>query len=309
MTGAPPPPQPVVAGDEAPAPRELMRGMRLLLLVAAGLVLLAGTQLFVFTERTDEYFAWTIGNPLTAAFLGAAYWGSFVIEALAARERRWADARITVPTVLVFTVLTLAVTLAYLEVFHLGAEYGLNTQVVTWLWIAIYAVVPVLLIVVLVVQLRAPGTDPPRDAPPPRWLFVVIVAQALVMLLLGAWLFLDPLGVAAAVWPWDLTPLTGRAVGAWLLSFGVAASHAVVERDLRRLRPAGWGYLATGALQLAALARYPDVPDGGSPRTWLYVAFLVSMLVVGATAVLGGRTVAGAGARERTRTDPASVDR
>jgi hypothetical protein len=50
--------------------------MRWLLLTAAALVLLAGLQLFVFTERTDTYFAWTIINPLAAAFLGAAYWAS-----------------------------------------------------------------------------------------------------------------------------------------------------------------------------------------------------------------------------------------
>ena len=57
--------------------------MRYLLFVAAVLVLLAGFQLFVFTERTDTFFAWTIVNPLAAAFLGGSYWASFAIEALA----------------------------------------------------------------------------------------------------------------------------------------------------------------------------------------------------------------------------------
>ena len=44
----------------AVAVRPLVPGMRYLLFVAAVLVLLAGFQLFVFTERTDTFFAWTI---------------------------------------------------------------------------------------------------------------------------------------------------------------------------------------------------------------------------------------------------------
>ena len=47
--------------------------MRALLAVAAVLVFLAGTQLFVFSTRTARYFAWTIDPPMTAAFLGAHY--------------------------------------------------------------------------------------------------------------------------------------------------------------------------------------------------------------------------------------------
>ena len=81
----------------------LVPGMRVLLYVAAVLVLLAGFQLFVFTDRTATYFAWTVRNPLAAAFLGGAYWASVSFEALAARQRIWANARIAVPTVLVFS--------------------------------------------------------------------------------------------------------------------------------------------------------------------------------------------------------------
>jgi hypothetical protein len=44
--------------------------MRGLLLAAGALVFLAGFQLFILTEQTDLYFAWTIQPPLTAAFLG-----------------------------------------------------------------------------------------------------------------------------------------------------------------------------------------------------------------------------------------------
>jgi hypothetical protein len=221
--------------------------MRRLLLTAAVLVLLAGFQLFVFTGRTSTFFAWTIANPLAAAFLGGAYWASVSIEALAGRQRAWADARIAVPAVFVFTVLTLAATLMHLGQFHLGGRFGTGTRLVTVAWIAIYVLVPVLMLVVLAVQARTPGSDPPRSARLPAWLSAVLAGQATVLLGFGVALFAVP-GQAAQLWPWKLTPLVAQATGAWLIALGVAAAHAVLERDARRLRPAAIGYIVLAVL-------------------------------------------------------------
>src|SRR5258707_2712798 len=105
-------------------------GMRRMLYVAAALVFLAGIPLFLLTEHTDRFFAWTIQSHLTAAFLGAAYWASFVLEILAARQRLWTRARSAVPAVLIFTALTLVVTLLHLDRFHFNAP-ELLTRAVT----------------------------------------------------------------------------------------------------------------------------------------------------------------------------------
>ncbi len=48
---------------------------RWLLVVIAILVFLAGIQLFVLSDATDRYFAWTIRPPLTAEFIGAGFSG------------------------------------------------------------------------------------------------------------------------------------------------------------------------------------------------------------------------------------------
>src|SRR3954470_7030798 len=129
-----------------PVPRLLLASMRRLLVVAAVLVFLAGVPLFVFPLRTERYFAWTIDVPMTAVFLGAAYWSSRAFEWSASRRRWWCDARIAVPTVFVFTTLTLVATLVHVDKFHFGAEHAGWTRVVTWAWLAIYAVVPVLMV-------------------------------------------------------------------------------------------------------------------------------------------------------------------
>lgn len=257
--------------------------MRRLLVVAGVLVALAGIQLFVFSERTETYFAWTIQPPLTAAFLGASYWASAVLEFTAARERRWANARIAVPTVFVFTALTLVVTLVHIDRFHLGPEFGLGTRAVTWAWIAIYAAVPLIMAAVWWMQARQPGGVPSPRARMPTGLRVAVGAQAVALAVAGASLLAVP--ESAGWWPWELTPLTGRAIGAWLVSLAVAAGHAIGEDSLRRLRPAAWSLVAFALLQAWALARYPGDFAWGTPGGICYVAFLASALIVGAASL------------------------
>jgi hypothetical protein len=84
-----------------------------------------------------------------------------------------------------------------------------------------------------------------------------------------------------SLWPWPLTPLTSRAVGAWLLGLGVAAAHARWENDLRRIRAAAAGYIVIGVLQGIALARFLDSVAWAEPQSAVYLAILASMVVVG----------------------------
>ena len=270
------------------AVKPLVPGMRRLLYVAAVLVLLAGFQLFVFTGNTASYFAWTIRNPLGAAFLGAGYWASVAFEALAARQRIWANARIAVPTVLVFTVLTLVATLLHLGLFHLGGRFATGTRLVTWAWIGIYVVVPLLMVIILAVQLRTPGGDPSRSTPLPGWVCGLLAVQAVVLLGLGMALFAAP--GQAAWWPWKLTPLLAQATGAWLIGFGVAAAHELAERDARRLLPASLSSVLLAVLQFIVLARYPERFEWSSAAGVIYLAFLVMMLVTGGVALARARS-------------------
>jgi hypothetical protein len=267
-------------GTVAPVP--VLRPMRVLLGVFGVLTLLAVAALFVRPETTDRFFAWTIRPPLTAAFLGAAYAAGCTLVVLSLRARVWAQARASIITILVFTVLTLGATLAHLDSFHFGVART-TARGAAWFWLAVYVLVPLVMIVLLVHQGRAPGTHPPRQRPLPRWLAAALAVQGAVMLGTGAVLFVRPGQLAG--WPWVLTPLTSRAIGAWLISFGVAAGAALVEDDLARLRAPAIAYLVFAVAELATLLRFAgDVRWGAA--AWAYLAFLV---LVGATAVAGVR--------------------
>lgn len=259
----------------------LIPAMRRLLYVAAFLVFLAGLVLFVFPLRTADWFAWTIEPPMTAVFLGAAYWSSALLEVAGARSAGWDRARLAVWPVFVFTTLTLGVTLLHLDRFHLSSEHPPLARFATWAWLAIYAAVPVAMLVIGRLQLRsrAPAARPAAAGTPlPRGLRVLLAAVAAVLLGVGVALLVLP-AAAAALWPWPLTPLTARAVGAWLVGLGWAAAYALRRGDALTVRPLGVGALAFALLQAIALLRYGDALTwAGAPA----IGFVTVLLTIGA---------------------------
>jgi len=262
-----------------------------MLSVAAVLVLIIGTPLILLPAKTSMLFSWTVNPPLTAAFLGAAYWSSFVLEWLSAREMIWARARVAVPAVFLFTMLTLVATLLHIDKFHFGEGFSPLTQWITWIWLIVYAGVPLIMGILWLGQVRRPGQDPTIKKIMPTWVRWVLGVQASIMLTLGTAMFVGPKPVASLLWPWMLSSLTGRAVGAWLVGVGFAIAHSVWEKDWVRVRAAMSAYALFGALELFSLMRlggdrYANsgllIVDWADPRSWMYVIFLLSILGMGA---------------------------
>jgi hypothetical protein len=78
----------------------------------------------------------------------------------------------------------------------------------------------------------------------------------LVLLRLGIVLFIAPLPTGELFWPWKLSALTGRAIGA----------------------------LELVTLARFAMDKYPDgqaVLDWSDPILWAYILFLISVVAVG----------------------------
>jgi hypothetical protein len=265
--------------DHTIGERPLTGAARAVMLIYAGLGLAAGTALFLGSAQTDTYFAWTIKVPLTAAFLGANYWSTCLFYLLTSRERTYSRARIALASGMVFTSLMLLATLLELDRFHLGSG-GLFARFMGWAWLTVYISVPPLTIALLAYQQRLPGSDAPRRNRLEPRLRGTLAAQAAVMVVLGIGLLGAP-GAFDNAWPWPLTSLTARATGAWLVGIGFAAAQTAWENDLLRVRWVFVSFTALGVLHAVALVRYPHSVDWGGAATWLYVAFLATLLVVG----------------------------
>ncbi|HUF38038.1 MAG TPA: hypothetical protein VMN57_05905 [Anaerolineales bacterium] len=268
-------------------PAQTTPAMRRMLLLAAILVVIIGMSAFSLPTRTGVYFSWTIGSPLTAAFLGGSYLAAFVLELLASREKLWANARVAVPAVFLFTALTLVVTLLHLDIFHFDSPHW-NTVAGTWTWLFVYLLVPFILGALWLMQSRLGGGDPARAAPLPGWARAGLRMQGIVMALAGLLLLVAPTAVATA-WPWPLTPLTGRAIGAWGIGIGTAVLHTAHENDWRRGRAGFAGVLVFALLQGINLARFGGEFAWSSAAGIAYLALLVSLGGKGLGGVLRAR--------------------
>ncbi len=259
--------------SHAPPGAPLRPEVRLGLLVLAGWLLALGASLFLLAEETDRYFSWTIEPPLTAAFFGVLYWSGCVLALLCAFDRDWTHTRPLIGPVLTVTILLLVATLIHIERFHMDDVTG-------WLWVILYAgLIPVT--VFLVARQRRDGAgDPPRTAPFPGWFSWLLVVSAAGALAFGVALFVVPEEIAS-IWPWPLTALTARAIGAWGLGGAVFLAGLAREGDWARARPAMLSFAFFRALELVALARYAGTLDWDTAGAWIYLAFLVGTIAFG----------------------------
>jgi len=269
------------AGVARPLP-----GFRLLFAVGSVLVFLGGTQLFFFSERTDEYFAWTIASPLTAATDGAFFFTGFVLFAAALRATTWADVRPLAGAIAVVSSVKLIATLLDLDPFHFEGP-GTLAQIAAWSWLIVYIVVPIGLVGLLIAQRRVPGGNPPSGPPIPQALAGAFLALAAVMIAIGA-VQLFASSVAIDVWPWQLTPLTSHALSAWFLGVGALAALVVRENDLPRARPAMLGATVLAILLMIALLRFESEMQWERALAWVYVGLIALLFVAGTAGLLAG---------------------
>lgn len=248
------------------------RELRALLWLFAALAFAAGVLLYVLSGNTDDTFSWTIKPSLTAAFLGGAYWAACVLFVWSARQTLWVRARPFVLPVALIALLLLAATLIHDDKFH--------EDLFGRFWLVAYLAVPPMLAFALWRQRSAPPAPAPQREPLAPALRALLLGEALVLAGIGISLFAAP-DTADSLWPWTLTPLTARAIGAFVIGFGGAAAQAAWENDIARLAGSAYAYATLGLLELVAVLRYPHELDGSGTRGVAYVAFAVLVLLTG----------------------------
>jgi hypothetical protein len=233
---------------------------------------LLGVPLVFLTTRTDKYFAWTIGVPLTAALLGSNYFASAALAVLASRRNLWAEGRTSVTVALVFAPITTAATFIHLHLFHTSTFFG-------WFWIVAYSAYPPMLLYFLARQLRVPGGDPPRQNPLPGWVRSLFGVQALVLVPMGLVMLFAP-GTAGRVFPWPLTSLTSQALAAWFLALGAATVQSIWENDFGRVWVVLAAYPVLAVLHTISLIRFGKDIDWGRPGAWIYLGLIATWYVL-----------------------------
>ncbi len=262
----------------------LSPALRAIFLAFAGLAAIAGGLLFIGATDTEDWFSWTIQPPLTAAALGAFFWSACALLATAARSPDWPAARPVAYPVLAIATILLIVTLVHLDRFDLDSLFGI-------FWLCAYIVAPPLLIWGIATQ---PGRERGEQAGaalpgPLRW---VLLIEGVVLFAVGALMLFAP-GGAEEIWPWALSALTSRALGAFNVGVGLVALLVVRQDRIGSFAGMLAAYVSLGLLQLLAVALHsPDLGEDDL-STAVYLAFWVAVVATAAYAWIAARASSG----------------
>lgn len=262
----------------------------------APFLLAAFVILYGLPGRTAELWAWPIKAQMTSMLLASAYLGGcyFFVRVLFV-ERRWAAVRAGFVSVALFASLLGVATILHWDKFSHG-------KAAFWVWAGLYFTAPFL---VVAAWLRNQGyaasqaPDEPRLGRGSRW---VVAGMGVLATATGLFLFLAP-AAAIPLWPWPLTPLTSRVVGA---TFCLGLAGVVVVRDDRwaALRLMREVQLVMFGLILVAVVRARDEFLADRPLTWLMGAgFLVLLAASLASVAVGSRPAARGRPTMRPRAD------
>jgi hypothetical protein len=183
----------------------------------------ASAILFVWPDQTGRLFAWPIKPSMTAMMLAAAYMGGIYFFARVVWAQRWHTVKAGFLPVTTFAGLLGIATLLHWDRFT-------HNHISFIAWAGLYFTTPFL---VLGIWLRNNRTDPhlseKADATLPRLARWAMAALGLITVLIGLLLFLRP-DLMIAVWPWTLTPLTARVIGAMFALPGVVGLQVAADQ-------------------------------------------------------------------------------
>lgn len=233
-------------------------------------LVLAFVVLYFWPRDTDRLFAWTILPPLTPLILGSVYLGGAYFFLRAARASRWHTVKAGFPPVATFATLLGIATVVHWDRFN-------HAHVAFWLWAGLYFTTPFLVVGVWLANRRREDRSALDDVVVPETLAQIIGVIGVLAVATGLFLFLFPQR-AIDLWPWLLTPLTARVMGA-IFTLGLASVGAFTERRWSAFRIMVQVEVFMLVLILVGGVRAAGDLDPANVLTWVFAAGFTALLV------------------------------
>lgn len=237
----------------------------------APVLVLAFVLLWPVPSNTERRFAWHITPTLTPMVLASAYVGGAYFFVRVARSRAWHTVKGGLLPVTTFaTLLGIATILHWDKFTHSSPAF--------WLWAALYFTAPLLVAYAYLTNRRH---DLPGDAGDLHISVVVarlIAGVGVLALATGLFLFVFP-SVAISVWPWALTPLTARVMGA-IFCLGLAGLGVLADRRWGSARIlVQVGFVMLGLIVVSGVRAHDELLTE-RPLTWAFVVGFPLLVVV-----------------------------
>ena len=260
------------AGDAVVARDRVLPGTRALSIVIIPFLLVAFVLLYFWPSADDtaRLFAWRIVPGFTSMVLGSVYLGGSYFFLRALRATQWHTVGGGFIPVGLFASLMGVATITHWDKF-------IHTNVAFWLWAALYFTTPFLVFAMWFLNRREQSATTADDLLLSRSTALLIGVLGIAALATSLFLFLVPTA-AIAIWPWTLTELTARVMGA-IFALGIAGLGAFTDKRWTSMRI----LLQVAAFMLvliliAAIRAHGDF-DTTKPLTWVFAAGFVAMAV------------------------------
>ncbi len=260
-----------MTGERSPAARDdvVLPMTRALSACIVPFLVVAFVVLYGFPSETGRLFAWTIKPAMTPMTLGAVYLGGAYFFVQAFRATEWHTVKAGFVAVGTFASLMGVATIIHWDRFN-------HEHVAFWLWAGLYFTTPFLVWGVWVANRRRGTAAGPGEALLPPAARLLMGATGAVAVVAGLFLFVLP-RQAIKVWPWTLTPLTSRVMGA-IFMLGIAALGVLSDARWSAARLMLQVEVFMLALILLAAARAHGDFDPGNALTWLLLGGFLAVL-------------------------------
>jgi hypothetical protein len=228
--------------------------------------------LYIRPQDTGSLFAWPIAPSMTSFVLASAYLGGAYFFVRVACERQWHRIAVGFLPVTTFAVFMLVATL-----LHWGRFTHGNASFVTW--VALYATTPFLVSGAWLLNRRSdPRVVESTDVETPLAIRRVMGGLGALLLAMGLVLFVFA-NVLIDAWPWQLTPLTARVLGACFALTGVFGLMIGQDRRWTAARIALQSQALAISLVLVGVVRAWSNFKSGNVTTWLFVGGMSLLLI------------------------------
>jgi len=259
----------------SPAPDVVLLETRWLALIIIPILAAAFLVLCLTPDTAGDHFAWPIKPRMSAMMLGATYFTGVIYFAVVFRAQSWHQVRLGLLPVALFAGMLGIATIIHWDRFsHSYPQF--------WLWTFLYWTLPFVLIAQWIRNERAARPLPavPGEVhfgPAGRGILLILgIGLAATSLLL----FLAPT-VAAAYWPWKITPLTARVTAAELGLFGFFALEVAAVARWSEVRSLLLPQLISPIVfVICVVASWNDFQKT-NPLTWVFVGFVLIVFVIG----------------------------
>jgi hypothetical protein len=224
-------------------------------------LLLAFAVLYPWPSDAKRLFAWDIKPAMSAMILGSVYLGGAYFFLRVLRSSRWHTVAGGFLPVGTFASLMGITTILHWDRFIHG-------NVAFWLWVGLYFSTPFLVFGVFIHNQREYAPATAQELKISRAAAMTMVVGGVVALFMAALLFVLP-RQAVDIWPWKLTPLTARTLGA-IFALGLAGLGALRERRWSAVRLLLQVEGIMLALILVAGVRAHNQFDPSNPLSWLF---------------------------------------